>query len=294
MDIGAFTFPDPVPKLRRPHAIAMLRPWIDVGGVGAAALDGLERTLPPTPLGQLTTAGRYLDFTRYRPSAYFKEGVRQVDLPNSYLRYAEGPGDHDFIFMHLLEPHANGEEYVDSLLEVFAHFSVARYALIGAMYDMVPHTRPLLISGSASDSEVDQKLKSYGARPSRYEGPTTIMTLLPAACTERGIETMSMLARLPQYAPLDEDHAGALRILTVLGEVYGLTLDFGDMLSKAEEQLRQISLAVAANPQLQRAVTHLEERYDARHGTVPQENLTPAEPTPLPPAIEQFLRELGS
>lgn len=294
MEIGAFTFSQPIPDLRRPHAIAMLRPWIDVGGVGGAALEGLERTLSPLPLGQLTTPGRYFDFTRYRPSAYFKEGVRQVDLPNSFLRYAAGPEDHDFMFLHLLEPHANGEEYVDSLLQVFDHFSVRRYALIGAMYDMVPHTRPLLISGSASDPEVDQKLKSYGARPSRYEGPTTIMTILPAAATQRGMETMSMLARLPQYAPLDEDHAGALRVLQVLAQVYGLTVEMGDLETKAEEQLRQISMAVAANPQLQRAVSHLEERYDARHGPVIQETATPAEPTPLPPAIEQFLKELGS
>lgn len=293
MEIGAFTLIEPLPALRQPHALTMLRPWVDVGGVGAAALDGLEGGLPCQPLGKVTRPGRFFDFTRYRPNAYFKEGVRQVDLPNSFIRYAAGPGDHDFIFLHLLEPHANGEEYVESVLQLLERFSVRRYALIGSMYDMVPHTRPLRISGTASDPETNRKLTTYGARPSRYEGPTTLMTMVPAEAAARGMETMSVMVRLPQYAPLDEDYVGALRVLTVLADVYHIPVDTHDLQTKADEQVRQINLAVAANPQLQRAVTHLEERYDARHGRAPHE-VAPQEPTPLPPSIEQFLRELGS
>ena len=292
MEIGAFSVVEPLPELRQPHVLAMLRPWIDVGGVGGAALDGLERALAPQPLGQLTTPGRYFDFTRYRPTAYFKEGVRQVDTPNSFLRYARGPADHDFLFFHLLEPHANGEEYVQSVFSVMQQFSTKCYGLIGAMYDMVPHSRPLRISGSASDPTVQQKLAGYGARPSRYQGPTTIMTLLPAEATRRGMDTISMLVRLPQYAPLDEDYAGAVRLLLVLSDVYQVPVDTQELQAKAAEQLRQIDMAVAANPQLQRAVSHLEERYDARHRSSNEQVASP-EPTPLPPAIERFLKELG-
>ena len=293
MEIGAFTLDEPVPSLRNPHALTMLRPWIDVGGVGAAALEAMERALTTLPLGKLTRPGRFFDFTRYRPTAYFKEGVRQVDVPNSFLRYATGPGDHDFLFLHLLEPHANGEDYVESVLQVLEYFSARRYGLIGSMYDMVPHTRPLRISGTATDTDTDQKLKGYGARPSRYQGPTTIMTMLPALAAARGIENMSVMVRLPQYAPLDDDYAGALRVIEALSDIYGVPVHTTELQSKAEEQIRQINLAVAANPQLQRAVTHLEERYDARHGGTPQD-AAPSEPTPLPPAIEQFLKELGS
>ena len=293
MELGAFTLGESVPELRQPHVLTMLRPWIDVGGVGAAALDGMEAALEPLPLGQLTTPGRFFDFTRYRPSAYFKDGVRQVDMPNSFLRYAIGPGDHDFLFFHLLEPHANGEEYVESVLQVMQHFSARCYALLGAMYDMVPHTRPLRISGSATDQAIQARLTEYGARPSRYEGPTTIMTVVTAEAVRKGMDTISMLVRLPQYAPLDEDFAGAVRMLQVLSEIYNVPIDTSALQAKAEEQIRQIDTAVAANPQLQRAVNHLEERYDARHRPVAQE-VSPPEPTPLPPAIEQFLRELGN
>ncbi len=294
MDIGPFTIDEPVPELRQPHVLAMLRPWVDVGGVGAGALTGFEQALDPQPLGHLARPGRFFDFTRYRPTAYFKEGQREVDIPNSKLRYARGPGEHDFLFFHLLEPHASSDEYIEGLLELFQFFGARRYALLGAMYDMVPHTRPLRISGSASDPRVQEILTRFGARPSRYEGPTTILTMIPAEVTRRGMETMSVLVRLPQYAPLDEDFNGIVRLLELLSEIYDIRVDLGDLREKAEEQLRQISMAVQANPQLQRAVTHLEERYDAR---LLRDRTSPESTTqnvPLPPAIEQFLRELGS
>ncbi len=288
MEIGAFLLPDPPADLRDPHVLAMLRPWVDVGSVGAMALTELEHALGAEPLGQLARPGRFFDFTRYRPNSYFVEGVRQVDVPNTFLRYAKGPQAHDFIILRMLEPHNNSEDYVDSVMAVMDQFSVKRYVLLGAMYDLVPHTRPLQISGSSTNLAIQERLRKYGVRSSTYEGPTTILTLIPQLAAAKGMETLNMLVRLPQYAPLDEDYAGKLRMLEVLSDFYGITLDLGETKTKAEDQLRQVSTAVEANPQLKRALTHLEERYDAR--TQPERAAAP--PTPLPPAIEQFLREL--
>jgi len=288
MNVGAFHLLDPIPELQEPHLLAMLRPWVDVGSVGAMALTELEHALGAQPLGQLARPGAFFDFTRYRPNSYLVDGVRHVNVPNTFLRYARRAGSHDFIIMRMLEPHANSEEYVDSVMQLLETFNVQRYVLMGAMYDLVPHTRPLQISGSASNLDVQELLRKYGVRASTYEGPTTILSQIPMMAGAKGIETLNMLVRLPQYAPLDEDYAGKLRMLEVLSDIYGIDLDLGETRSKADDQLRQVSTAVEANPQLKRALTHLEERYDSRTRTD-----RPLEaPTPLPPAIEQFLREL--
>ncbi|MEK7215031.1 MAG: PAC2 family protein [Chloroflexota bacterium] len=289
MDLGAFHIPDPPAGLREPHVLAMLRPWVDVGSVGAMALTELEHALGAQPLGQLAKPGRFFDFTRYRPNSYFVDGVRNVDVPNTFLRYARGPEANDFIILRMMEPHNNSEDYVESVMAVMDEFSAKRYVLMGAMYDLVPHTRPLQISGSSSNMSIQETLHKYGVRTSTYEGPTTILTQIPQLAAARGMETLNMLVRLPQYAPLDEDYAGKLKMLEVLSEIYGITLDLKETRSKAEDQLRQVSTAVEANPQLKRALTHLEERYDAR-GKPERAVVDP--PTPLPPAIEQFLREL--
>ena len=42
MRMGAFELNEPIPELREPHVLAILRPWIDVNNVGTSILDGLE------------------------------------------------------------------------------------------------------------------------------------------------------------------------------------------------------------------------------------------------------------
>src|SRR5687767_13957678 len=105
MDIGAFTLNEPLPELHDPHALVMLRPWVDVGSVGAMVLTELQKAFDAQPLGQLARPGRFFDFTRYRPMSFFKDGQRQIEIPNSFLWYAKRPEvDHDLIFLRLLEP----------------------------------------------------------------------------------------------------------------------------------------------------------------------------------------------
>ena len=95
MRIGAFELPEPVPTLREPHALTMIRPWVDVGNVGTLTLQRLERHFRAQPLGQLARPGTFFDFTRYRPTTRLVNGQREVTSPNTVVKYAqpaEGPG----------------------------------------------------------------------------------------------------------------------------------------------------------------------------------------------------------
>ena len=299
-----FVFQDPLPELRAPHVLACLTPWVDVGGVGSSALTLLEDHLEAKPMAELAKPGMFFDYTRYRPMVSYKDGERVFEKPNTVLRWAKGQGDHDFIFMHVLEPHAHGEDYVDAILQTMLNLGVKRYFQVGAMYDMVPHTRPLLMSGTSSTPAMQAIIEErYGMRRSNYEGPTSIMSLMQRDANRLGVETMSLLARLPQYAPLEEDYNGRLRVLEALVDLYQFQLDLNDLRERAERQTNQMSSAVEANPQLRRALEQLEERYDRRRarrlreqGGSGPEVQAPAEDTslPLPPAIERFLRELGA
>jgi hypothetical protein len=148
MKIGAFQIHEPVPELKDPHVFAMVRPWVDVGSVGTLTLNRLERYLGSKELGKLDRPGEFFDFTRYRPTMRLVQGEREVKIPNSIIRYAQTEEGPDYLFLHLLEPHSNGEDYTDSLLELVNYFKIKRYCRIGAMYDAVPHTRPLLVTGT--------------------------------------------------------------------------------------------------------------------------------------------------
>src|SRR5919206_279881 len=77
MKIGAFEIAEPVPELKDPHALVMIRPWVDVGSVGTLTLKQIERHFGAQPVGKLARPGTFFDFTRYRPSVKLVAGQRE-------------------------------------------------------------------------------------------------------------------------------------------------------------------------------------------------------------------------
>ena len=286
MRIGAFEIEEPVPELKEPHALTMLRPWVDVGSVGGLALTRLERHFGATELGKLARPGNFLDFTRYRPVISMREGRREITVPNSFINYAVREDGHDFLFLRLLEPHMFGEDYTDSIVELLKTFGVKRYALLGAMYDAVPHTRPLLVTGSIAGQDIRQQADAARVEQSTYEGPTTINYLVSNQLSELGIDTASVIVHLPQYAQLEEDFTGTARLLEVLQSFYGLPDHLIDY-EKGKSQYQDLTKAMAQNPRLKPVIQQLERNYDARGAQG-----TTDEPSPFAPEVEDFLREM--
>ena len=282
MRIGAFQIDEPLPELRRPHAIAVLNPWVDVCDVGSLTLKMLQAYLHAEPLGKLTKPGNYFDYTRYRPVTHLVKGRREIEIPNSYITYAERQRSNDFLFFHLMEPHARGEEYTDSIFKVLREFEVERYCLIGSMYDAVPHTRPLIVSGSAT-GPVEMELRKLGIQSSNYEGPSSIVTMVSQKAPKYGIETMSLIVHLPQYVRLEKDYSGVLRLMELLCTLYGLPIELSELRKLVEKQNEEIAEAIEGEPQLKQILQQLEEYYEGLvKGEKEQE---------LSPEIEDFLRK---
>jgi hypothetical protein len=289
MRLRAFELYEPVPRLNEPHALAVLKPWIDVSNVGTLTLSRLESYLKAVPLGEIARPGNFFDFTRYRPMLDIKEGRRQVQIPNTTISYAKMEGGHDFIFLHLLEPHMLAETYVDSVFDLLKSFGVRRYCLMGAMYDMVPYTRPLLVTGSASNLRLQKELEVAHVVSSDYQGPTTITYLISQRGLEIGMETLSLIVHLPQYLMMENDYRGKKRLMEVLSILYDFPLSEEDA-DKAKEQQEQVSQIaeqfIQQEPSYRLILNQLEAYYDSRVGQAKEE-------TKLSPEVEKFLRDLG-
>ena len=286
MRVGVFELKEPLPDLHEPHALVMLRPWIDVGNAGSLSFALLEEYLHAHRLGGLAKPGTFFDFTRYRPMIELIEGRRKIIVPNTIIKYAKSPGGNDFLLFHLLEPHMLGELYADSVLKVLQKFGVKRYCLVGSMYDAVPHTKPLMVTGNASGVLEEESYK-LGVRSSDYEGPTTIVILVSEEALKCNIEVMSLIVHLPQYTRLEEDYAGILRLLEVICSLYQLPMNLEEVRSKAEEQYRQLSSAMERDTVLKRIVEQLEAHYEARLSKERKEA------PKLAPEIEKFLHDLS-
>lgn len=286
MRLGAFELNEPLPELNEPHALAILQPWIDVGNVGTLILSWLETHLEAKELARLARPGTFFDFTRYRPVSYLKEGRREVSIPNTFVTYSKQKTGSDFLLLHILEPHSHGEIYVESILRLLTKFGVKSYCTLGSLYDYVPHTRPLLVTGRAFEERMQQELKKMGIESSDYQGPTTITFLVSQRAADMGIGTMSLMVHLPQYTQMDNDYMGVVRLMEILGSLYNLPMD-ETYIKKADEQLEQISVALDKNPQLKATIEQLETNYEAR-AQKRKEETTPR----LSPEVERFLREM--
>jgi hypothetical protein len=275
---GAFELTEPVPELNKPRLVMALSPWIDVGAVGSGALDFLEKAWDAQPLAHLSRPGDFFDFTRYRPTLRRIDGVRQIDLPNTYIRHAKDPSGADWIFMHGLEPHNRAEDYLESIMAVTERFGVAENMLIGSFYGPMPHTRPPMAYGEASDEAALQKLRNFGAQSSAYEGPTTVFALATEQAYTKGIETTRIILQLPAYAQLEQDYRGLKAMLELMADFYGLSLDLSSVDDEATRQTAMINEAVEGDARLQRWV---EEAAESTGEPVP----------PLSPELEDFLRE---
>ncbi|HXX34522.1 MAG TPA: PAC2 family protein, partial [Thermodesulfobacteriota bacterium] len=241
----------------------ILRPWIDVNNVGTLVLNELETQFGAVDLAKLAKPGHFFDFTRYRPTLYLEEGIRKVSIPNVTLHYAKREGGNDLLFLHLLEPHALSEVYVDSVLRLLKTFKVKKYVLLGSMYDAVPHTRPLIVNGGAIGREAEQELSKSGAMPSRYQGPTTITILITQKAQEFGMETSWFIVSLPQYVVLEEDYVGKLRLMEILNLLYHIPIGKKDF-EMALDQRSLISQKVERSPELKNLLPQLETMYEIR------------------------------
>jgi len=285
MRVGAFEIDEPIPELNNPHAFAVLRPWIDVGKAGSATLNILESKLNSRPLGRLVKPGNFFDFTRYRPIIRLVDGERSITIPNTHINYAKQDNGNDLVFFHFLEPHMQGELYAESVLKVFHVLGIKRYCLLGGMHDAVPHTKPLIISGTASGG-LKEKLMHLGLKPSDYEGPTTILILVSQEAPKHDIEVMSLIVHVPQYTQLDVDLMSQLYLLRFICSMYNFPIALENITRKAEEQYKNVSRAIENEPQLKQVVQHLETLYESQTGEVNKDT------TRLSPEVEKFLQEI--
>ncbi len=286
MRIGAFSFREPLPELHEPHALAMLRPWTDAGSVGALALLDVEQQFGAQELATLARPGSFYDFTRYRPTVYLREGKRELSVPNTVVSFAQRTQGPDLVVVKMLEPHMFGEVYVESVLSLLKTLGVRRYVWLGSMYDMVPHTRRLIVTGGAIGPAAEDDIRRLGILPTDYQGPSTLTFQIVQRAPLQGMEAMWCIVHLPQYVQVDEDHVGKLRLMELLRDLYDVSVDEADI-ERARDQTETVDEAMRQNPDLAVVVPHFEARYEAKLERR-EEDLSP-----LPREVEEFLNGLG-
>ena len=278
--------------LRRPVLITAFSGWNDAAEAATTAARYLGTTFGAEKFAEIDPEEFY-HFGLSRPYVRYKvgsESEREIVWPTTDFSLARGSAlDRDLIIAVAGEPHLKWRTYCATILELARRCEVTLVLMLGALLAEVPHTRPVRMSGGASDPELAVRL---GVRPSRYEGPTGIVGVLNTACREQGLATASVWANVPHYISGIENPKAALaivqRVLGLLNTEADLT-DLEDASRQFEQNLAEI---VNQNAKIKAYVAKLEARDAAEE---PQ--AASAGASDLPPAaelveeIEQFLRQ---
>ncbi|NQW21648.1 MAG: PAC2 family protein [Chloroflexi bacterium] len=299
MKIGDFEIEMPNPPLQDPHCIAILKPWINVGNVGKIVLRRLGKMYASEQIGQLERPSKFYDFTRYRPEIRLSGEERTVRVPNTRVSYVRRPGSNDLVLLELLEPHSFSEDFNDSVIELIKALGVTRYVQIGGMYDSVPHSRQLSVTGSARGWEPPAGFGDVRIGRSRYQGPTSMTSQISERIfSDMNLETLSLMVHLPLYLKLDDDYAGSARILKILAELYGFSTILPEI-ELGEKQYDQVNPAMTDNPGLKEMVERFERELDTgesgdRDGNLSSSMSDQGEDFSLSDEIEQFLSEISN
>jgi proteasome assembly chaperone (PAC2) family protein len=277
--------------LRRPVLITAFSGWNDAAEAATTAARYLATSFQAEKFAEIDPEEFY-HFGLSRPYVRYKSGSeteREIVWPATEFSVARAGLSRDLIVAVAIEPHLKWRTYCANVLELARRCEATLVLTLGALLAEVPHTRPVRVSGSASDPELAAQL---GVRASRYEGPTGIVGVLNTACREQGLATASVWANVPHYVSGIENPKAALALVQRTLSLLNLQADLGDLEEASRQYDQNLAEIVAQNAKIKAYVAKLESR-DA-----PEE--PPAEPaqgSDLPPAselvaeIEQFLRQ---
>ena len=272
------------PELRSPVLVAAFRGWND-GGQGASLAAGyLAKLWNAQQFAEIDPEG-FFDFQVTRPHVSLVDGVtRKIEWPETAFRHAGLPGaERDAVLLTGSEPNVRWKAFSRLIVDLAKELRVELVVTLGSLLADVPHTRPAPVTGSASDSELIERL---GLEASRYEGPTGIVGVLHDACRTAGLPSASLWAAVPHYVSLAPSPRAAQALCDRLGGLLDVEIDTEELREAGEAYSEQVSAAVATDEETQAYVEELEQRTDE----IPDEGQLPSGDA-LAAELTRFLRD---
>ena len=277
------------PELHEPTLIAAFAGWSDAGGAATTSASYLVDRWHAHRLAEIE-AEAYYDFTQLRPTVRYVEGdYRRVDWPENAFHYHHTP-ERDLIILTGIEPHLRWKAYTQDVLEMIERFEVKLVVTLGAMFVDYPHTRPLRVTGSAPDPEMQSRAGLFNrGRRGRYEGPTGISGVLSAALRDHDVPAASIWANVPHYVSATPNPPASLALLRSLTAMLSVEVPLGRLVRASAAFDEQLDEATSKNAEVLEYVRSLEERIDAEgQGSEPPAELPATDK--IVQDIEDFLR----
>jgi predicted ATP-grasp superfamily ATP-dependent carboligase len=275
---------DGLPVLRHPVAIAAFEGWNDAADASTAAVEHLEQVWQAREIARLDPED-YYDFQVNRPVVSLVDGeTRHIEWPTTRFAVATPPdAARDVLLIRGIEPSMRWRAFCNEILEICHSLEVERVVVLGALLADVPFSRPLPISGSASDKADAAK---FNMTPTRYEGATGIVGVLHDACARAEINSLSFWVHVPHYANNPPCPKATLGLLHRIEDVLDLPVPMANLAEESAAWEQKLRAAAEQDAELAEYVRELEERSG-------DESLQQTSGDEIAQEFEKYLRRRG-
>jgi proteasome assembly chaperone (PAC2) family protein len=275
------------PELRSPTLVCAFSGWNDAASAASTALEAVAASLDSEVTARIDPEDFY-DFQVNRPTIRLVEGqTREIDWPaNTILSVRVPTAERDLVLLSGTEPNVRWRTFADAIVGVAERLGVEMVVSLGALMADVAHTRPVPITGLASDPELVEQL---GMSRSSYEGPTGIVGVVHDACRRHGMTSASLWAAVPHYVAAVPNPKAALALLRRLESLTGIAVEASELEDASARFTEQVDEAVAANPEIEELVTNLEASQEEDYEV--SQNMPSADD--IAQEFQQFLRQRG-
>lgn len=249
------------PDLAGASLLLAFEGWNDAGEAASHAARFVQRAIHSVPLADLDYED-YVDFTCRRPEVSIgSEGGRVIHWPGLAFRYGRIDPSRELVVGIGAEPHLRWRAFSDEVADLVDALGIAQVVFLGAHLADVVYSRPVGVTGFASD---DDRLEKLGVAPSSYAGPTGIIGVLADRLARDGVELVSLWAGLPHYIDVAPNPRGSLSLVQKLTATLDLRLDASPLEAEAAEFEDRVSELVAADPEIGEYVRRLKRREFAQ------------------------------
>ena len=272
-------------ELRNPLLVGAFLGWADasVGASGAVRflVESLNAELLATWDGD-----DYYDFVELRPVSRTVDGndraldwphgefwvVREVPTSMMGLAMSLGLDDDEslgarttrsLILFIAPEPRMRWRSHSREMAAFVRRLDVHQAVFMGSAFADVPHTRPPLVTGWATDASVRVRLESLGVPFSPYQGPSSMQSATIEGLRHEGIACVSLFGNGPHYLPVPNANVSHA-LLRRLCATFDLAVDLSALRETGQQLVAQANNAVQERAELREHVERLEAQYDAQ------------------------------
>lgn len=267
--------------------LCLTQGWIEANDALATAVDVIEDQ------GSLETIAifdidKLLDNRTRRPLMRVVDGVvKELTWPSIQLSCGTDNEGNPFLALHGAEPDFAWRPFARAVSTIASSIGVSRMFSLGAYPAPVPHTRSVRVSTTASSAEL---LAGRAHRDGEFVTSVGVHAALAEEMVADGISSIGLWAQMPYYLSTSPWPAGAINLISALGDVAGLVFDtseFDDDVTAAEEQVASL---LADSPHLADLISGLETRFDEAYRMQNDEIPSGDE---IEEEVQQYLRNLG-